>query len=225
MLLTDDSYYSATYPHSPSHRHPRVTKIDGGREKRPPTPSETRQGGIHRAVVRSPAVAIARRAQARPMPQGPHPGRGPGRQRCCPPLPPARAEPRPPRPVPSSLDHRTPHPRQEFREPPRPPPPPPPPPPTPPQHHPPARWSAPLPAPPPPLTDGHDNADNQCSIDAARDPLPEDDKPLGTESALLLSLPPRAGGCVSGAEHQLPVAPVIAQPLGQVPPHGRPSSS
>ena len=122
MLLTDDSYYSATYPHSPSHRHPRVTKIDGGREKRPPTPSETRQGGIHRAVVRSPAVAIARRAQARPMPQGPHPGRGPGRQRCCPPLPPARAEPRPPRPVPSSLDHRTPHPCQDFREPPRPPP-------------------------------------------------------------------------------------------------------
>ena len=90
--------------------------------------------------------------------------------------------------------------------------------------HTPARSSASLLA-PPPLPDGHDDADNQRSIDAARDPSPEEDRPLATKSASLSSLPPRAGGCVRGAEQQRPVAPVIAQPLGQVPPHGRPSSS
>ena len=90
--------------------------------------------------------------------------------------------------------------------------------------HTPARSSASLLA-PPLLPDGHDNADNQRSVDAARDPSPEDDRPLATKSASLPSLPPRAGGCVSGVEHRRPVAPVIAQPLGQVPPHGRPSSS
>ena len=90
--------------------------------------------------------------------------------------------------------------------------------------HTPARSSASLLA-PPPLPDGHDNADNQRSVDAARDPSPEDDRPLATKSASLSSLPPRVGGCVSGAEHRRPVAPVIAQPLGLVPPHGRPSSS
>jgi hypothetical protein len=194
MLPTTNSYYSATNPHGPSHRRPRVMTIDEGRKKRPPAPSKTRQGGIHRAVVRSPAVAIARRARACSMPQGPHPG--PSRQCCRPPLPPARAEPRPPGPVPSGLNHCTPHPRQEFRKPPR----------------------------PPPLPDGHADADNQRSVNAARDPSPEDDRPLATESASLSSLPPREGGCVRGAEHQRPVAPVIAQPLGQVPPHGRPSS-
>jgi hypothetical protein len=190
MLPITNSYYSATNPHGPSHRRPRVRTIDGGWEKRPPAPSKTRQGGIHRAVVRLPAVTIARRARARPMLQGPHPG--PGHRRCRPPLPPARAEPHPPRPVPSGLDHRTPHPRLEFREPPC----------------------------PPPFPDGHDSANNQRSVDAARNPLPEDDRPLATKSMLLLSLPPRAGGCVSGAEHQRPVALVIVQPLGQVPPHG-----
>jgi hypothetical protein len=195
MLPTTNSYYSATNPHSLSHRRPRVTTIDRGREKRPPAPSETRQGGIHRAVVRSLALAIGRRARARSMPQGTHPG--PGRQRCCPPLPPASAEPCLPRPVPSGLYHCTPHSRQEFREPPC----------------------------PPPLPNGHDNANNQRSVNAARDPSPEDDRSLATKSALLSSLPPRAGGCVRGAEHQRPVAPVIAQPLGQVPPHGRPLSS
>ena len=41
-------------------------------------------------------------------------------RRCCPPLPPARAEPRPPRLlIPPSLDLCPPHPRQEFRKPPR----------------------------------------------------------------------------------------------------------
>jgi hypothetical protein len=47
---------------------------------------------------------------------------------------------------------------------------------------------------PPPLPDGHDNADNQRSVDAARDPLPEDNRPLATKSALLSSLPPGQEG-------------------------------
>ncbi len=61
--------------------------IDGRQEKRPPAPSETREGGIDQAVVRSLAVAIVRRAQARSLPPGPHPG--PNRRSCRPPLPPA----------------------------------------------------------------------------------------------------------------------------------------
>ncbi len=49
------------------------TTIDGGREERPPPPK--RDGwGICRAVVRSPAVAIAHHARARPPPLGPHMG-------------------------------------------------------------------------------------------------------------------------------------------------------
>ena len=78
----------------------------------------------------------------------------------------------------------------------------------------------------PPLPpDGYNDADNQRSVDATRDPLPEDDRLRAAQSASLSSPPPRAGGCVRGAEHQRPVTPGIAQPLGQVPPHGCPSSS
>jgi hypothetical protein len=74
-------------------------------------------GGIRRTVIRSPAVTVSRHAQAHPMPLGPRSGLN--HRRCCPPLPPARAEPRPPRLIPPSLDLRPPHPRQEFRKPPR----------------------------------------------------------------------------------------------------------
>ncbi len=100
-----------------SHRHPRVRnhRLGAGRE----TPfSETRRRGLRHAVVRSPGVAFARRAQACPPPPGPCPC--PGRRHFCPPLPPACAEPCPPRLVPSSLDTCPPHPCQGFREPSRP---------------------------------------------------------------------------------------------------------
>ena len=69
-------------------------------------------------VVRSPGVAIARRARARPPPPGLNPC--PSCRRFRPPLPPACAEPRPPHLVPSSLDTCPPHPCQGFREPSRP---------------------------------------------------------------------------------------------------------
>ncbi len=153
-----------------------------------------RQGGIHQAVVRSPAIAIVRCARARSPPPGPNPG--PGHRRCRPPLPPARAESHPPRPI--------------FR--------------------PQSLYSSPPPGVPrasllPPLPpDGYNIANNQHSVDAARDPLPEDERLRVTQSALLSSPPPRARGCVRGAEHQHPVTPGITQPLGQVPPHGCPSS-
>jgi hypothetical protein len=62
----------------------------------------------------SPAMP---KAQARPMPLGPRLGLN--HRRCCPPLPPACAEPRPPNLIPPSLDLRPPHPRQEFHKSPR----------------------------------------------------------------------------------------------------------
>ena len=80
---------------------------------------------------------------------------------------------------------------------------------------------APLPLPP----NNDDNADDQRSGNAARDPLPENDRCGHPKSPSLLSLPSGAGGCVRGAEHQRPVAPKIVQPLGQVPPQGHPSLS
>ena len=167
--------------------------IDGRQEKRPPAPSETRQGGIYRAVVWSPAAAIVRHTRACSPPPGPHPG--PGCRRCHPPLPPARSESHPPCPIF--------RPRSSYSSPP------------------PGVPQASLPPPPPP--DGYNNADNQRSLDAVRDRLPEDDRLRATQSASLLSPLPRAGGCVRGAEHQRPVTPRIVQPLGQVPPQGCPS--
>jgi hypothetical protein len=115
MIPSTTFYYSSTSsPHRLSHRRPRVRndRLGAGGE----TPlSET---GILRAVVRSPGVAVARRARARPPSPGPRPC--PGHRRFRPPLPPACAEPRQPRLVPSSLDTCPPHPCQGFREPSRP---------------------------------------------------------------------------------------------------------
>ena len=101
---------------------------------------------------------------------------------CCPPPPPACVEPRPPCRVPPGLDLCPPHPRQEFSKPPcRPPPPSPP--------------------------HGDNNADDQCSVEATREPSPEDDKPRDTQSVSLSSLPPRAGGGGEGAEHSTLLLP------------------
>jgi hypothetical protein len=112
----NNSYYSSTsYPHRPSHCRPRVRDDRRGAGGRPP-PSETRRGGIRRAVVQSPAVTVTRHAQARPPPLGPRPGLDHRRPR--PPPPPACVEPRPPRRVPPGLDLCPPHPHQEFRKPP-----------------------------------------------------------------------------------------------------------
>ena len=105
-------------------------------------------------VVQSPAITVARHARACPPPPGPAaqpPTLPPSSSSChaelCPP---------PPRLVPSGLDTRSPHPCQEFREPPCPPPPPPP--------------------------DGDNDAGNQRSIDATMEPPPEDDRPRVTQS-------------------------------------------
>ena len=118
MIPSNNSYYTSTSsPHRLSHHHPRVCNDCLGAGGETPL-SETRWRGIRRAVVRSPGVAVVRRAQARPPSPGPRPC--PGRRHFCPPLPPACAEPRPPRLVPSSLDTCPPHPCQGFREPSRP---------------------------------------------------------------------------------------------------------
>ena len=58
--------------------------------------------------------------------------------------------------------------------------------------------------------DGYNDADNQHSVDATRDRLPEDDRLRAAQSASLSSPLPRAGGCVRNAEHQHPVTPGIA---------------
>jgi hypothetical protein len=64
---------------------------------------------------------------------------------------------------------------------------------------------------------------DQRSVEATRDPSPEDVRPRATQSASSSSPPSRAGG--GGRRTQRPVAPGIVQPLGRVPPHGHPSSS
>jgi hypothetical protein len=152
------------------------------------------QGGIHQAVVRSPAVAIIRRTLARSPPPGPHPSPAINAAALLFLLPLLSLIHLA---LSSGPNHHTPHPCQELREPPR---------------------RPPLPP------DGYNDANNQRSVDAASDPLREDERLRATQSALLLSPPPRAGGCMRGAEHQSPVTPGIAQPLHQVPPHGCSSS-
>ena len=89
----------------------------GARRETPPLKRDG--GGICHAVVQSPAVTVARHARAHSLPLGPR--TGPGHRRCRHPLPPARAEPHPPRLVlvPPGLDLRPPHPRQQSRKPPR----------------------------------------------------------------------------------------------------------
>ena len=126
-------------------------------------------------VVQSPAIAVARHARARPPPPGP--------AAQPPTLPPSsssrRAEPRPPPPrlVPSGLDTHSPHPCQEFREPPCP------------------------PLPPPP--DDDNDADNRRIVDATMDPPPEDDRPRATQSTSSSSPPPTTGGG-GGAQNTAP---------------------
>ncbi len=147
-------------------------------------------------VVQSPAIAFARHARARPPPPGP--------AAQPPTLPPSsssrRAEPRPPPPrlVPSGLNTRSPHPCQEFREPPCPPPPPPP--------------------------NGDNDANDQRSVDATMDPPPEDDRPQATQSTSSSSPPPTTGGG-EGRRTLRPVTPRIMQTLCRVPPRSHPLSS
>ncbi len=88
MLPTNNSYYSSTSnPHSRSHRRLRVRDNRQGAGGETPL-SETRRGGIRRAAVQSPAIAVTRRSRARPPPLGPR--LGPRRHRYRPPLlPPA----------------------------------------------------------------------------------------------------------------------------------------
>ena len=74
-----------------------------------------REPVICRAVIRSPAVAVARHARACPPPLGSR--TGPGHQSCRPPIPPARAGPHPPCLVPPGLDLCPPHSHQESCKP------------------------------------------------------------------------------------------------------------
>jgi hypothetical protein len=99
--------------------------IDRGRKDPPPPLKRNRVASTKRSSVPRPSTwpaAIGRCTQAYSPLQEPHPD--PSRRCCHPPLSPACAEPCPPRPLPSGLDHRTPHLRQEFPKPPCPPPPP-----------------------------------------------------------------------------------------------------
>ena len=164
--------------------------------------------GICSAFARSPAVTVAHPVQAAPPPAvavthriractpTPGPCPGPGRKCFRPHLPPARTEPHPALYLPASILALLTL----------------------------ARNSVSLLAPPlsPSPPDGDDNVVNQRSVDATMDPLPEDNRRQATQSASSLSPPPRKGG---GHRTQRPVTPEITQPLGQVPPHGHPSSS
>jgi hypothetical protein len=86
--------------------------IDGGREERPRL-SKTRRGG-HPTRGR-PVPSRHCRLPCPSSSPAPCPRLGPDHRRCHPPLPPARAKPRPPRLVPHL---RPPHPCQELRKPP-----------------------------------------------------------------------------------------------------------
>ena len=84
--------------------------IDGRREKRPPAPSKTQEGGILQAVVRSPAM----RPSLLPAPGTPSLSQPPTL------LPSSSSRPALSLVHPalsSGPDHPTPHPRQEFHEP------------------------------------------------------------------------------------------------------------
>ena len=173
-----------------------LRRSTGARRETPPLKRDG--GGICHAVVRSPAVTVARHARAHSLPLGPR--TGPGHRRCRHPLLPARAEPHPPRLVlvPPSLDLRPPHPRQESRKPPR---------------------RPPLPLPP----HGDSNTNDQRSVEATRDQSPEDVRPRATQSASSSSPPSRAGGG-RGAEHSALSLPGSCS-RSVVPPHGHPSLS
>jgi len=120
-------------------------------------------------VLPSPAIAVAPSARACPR------DRRPSRRRCRPPLSPARAEPCPPPPclVPSGLDTCSPHPCQEFREPPCPP-----------------------PLPPP---DADNDADDRHSVDTMMDPPPGRQQAAGHPVHVVVVPTAHNGG--GGAEH------------------------
>ena len=169
--LLINSYSSTFNPHAPSELSPstgmRRLTSDGRRD----SPLK-RDGGASTAWSSSPRPLPSPAApELAPRPRD----RRPSRQRCCSPLPPARAEPCPPPPrlVPSGLDTCSPHPCQEFREPP-----------------------CPFPLPPP---DADNDADDRRSVDTTMDPPPEDNRPWATQSMSVLSpLPTTEGG---GTEH------------------------
>ncbi len=177
LLITTFLNLSTSYPHHLSHCRPQVCgDLRGAGGETPPFRNAT-GGGIRRAVVRSPAVTVTRHTQARPLPLVPV--RVPITDAaallflCRPPLSPARAEPHPPHLVPPGLDLCPPHPRQEFRKP-------------------------PLRPPPPSPPHGDSNTNDQQSVEATREPSPED-----------------AGAGGGGRRTQCPVAPEITQPISQ----------
>ena len=166
--------------------------IDVRREETPPLPKH--DGGGHPPRGR-PVPSCHCHPPCPSLPPAPGTPSGSRPRCCCPPPPPACVEPRPPCRVPPGLDLCPPHPRQEFSKPPcRPPPPSPP--------------------------HGDNNADDQCSVEATREPSPEDDKPRDTQSVSSSSLPPRAGG---GGRAQN-IAPCCSRDRTadqSGPPHGR----
>ncbi len=193
MLPNNDCDNSPTSnPHRRSHRRLRVRDNRQGAGGETPL-SKTQRGGIRHAVVQSLAIAVARRARARPLPPGPRPG--PSRHHCRPPLPPTRAEPRPPHLVPSGLDTRPPHPCREFREPPCPPP-----------RLPPMAT----------MTSTTSAASTPRWTRRRRTTGRGPPSPCHRRS----HRPQRGGGCRT----QRPVTPGITQPLCQVPPHDHTSS-
>jgi len=192
--LLINSYFSTSNPHSPSELSPSTGTrqlTSGGRRDSP----LKRDGGASATWSSSPRPSPSPSPAAPELTPRPR-DRRPSHRRCRSPLPPARAEPCPPPPrlVPSGLDTCSPHPCQEFREPPCPP-----------------------PLPPP---DGDNDADDRRSVDATTDPLPENNRLRATQSTSLLSPLPTTGG---GRRTLHPVTPGITQMLCQVPPHGHPS--
>jgi hypothetical protein len=155
-----------------------------------------REPVICRAVVRSPAVAIARHARACPPPLGSR--TGPGHQRCRPPIPPARAGPHPPCLVPPGLDLCPPHSHQESCKPSR--------------------------RPPLPLPPTRQQCCRPAQRQSHEGPIARGRQAAGHPVGIV-TIPVVQGGGGEGCRTQYPVTPGIVQPLDRVPPHGHPSSS
>ena len=173
-----------------------VVTIDKWREERPPSPK--RDGGA--SAARSSSRPVPGHRRRPPRPSSPPARPGPSRHHCHPPLPPARAEPRPP-----ALSC-------TFRP----------------------RYSSSSPLPgipraslslPPPLSPPNkdNDANDQRSVDATMDPLPEDDRPRATQSTSSSSPPPTTGG--GGAEHSALCRFRDHAAALSVPLHGHPSLS
>jgi len=197
MLPTNNSYYSSTFiPTVLAIAVHGSAAIDGGREDRPPPSKHDGGSSVARSSVPRPSPSHATPELA------PHPWdpvRVPATNAAAPLfLPPALSLIHPPcTSRPRSLSS------------------------SPPSGIP---QASSLPPPPSPPHGDNNAAEQRSTVEATRDPSPEDVRPWATQSVSSSSPPSRAGG--EGRRTQCPVAPPgIVQPLCRETPHGHPSLS